>query len=104
MENVINFIQTNSILQISFLGNAVYDWLGAALIFLAVILVLKIFKLILVGRLKSLSAKTKTEIDNMVVDALEKIHWPFYVLVAIYFSLFFLNVNSLIKEWSSYIS
>ncbi len=103
MENVINFIQTNHFLQTSFWGNAVYDWLGAILIFLAALLILKIFKLILIGRLKTLSAKTKTEIDDMVIDALGKIHWPLYVLVAIYFSLFFVNVNFLVKEWASYI-
>ena len=103
MENIINFIQTNNFLQTDFLGNTIYDLLSAVLIFLIVLFILKIIKLVIIGRLRSLSAKTKTEIDDMVVDALEKIHWPFYVLVAIYFTLFFLNVNSLIKQWSFYI-
>ena len=103
MQNLINFIQNNVFLQTTFLGNAIYDWLWVGLIFLAALLVLKLFKLIMVDRLKRLSAKTKTEIDDIVIDALDSIRWPLYVLVAIYFSLNFINIPPLVQAWAFYI-
>ena len=90
-------------LQISFLGNTIADWAIALVIFFVVLLVLKLFKNIIVAKLKSLAKKSKTEIDDLVIDAIKAIHWPFYVLIAIYVSLQSLHISSAIDKWAFYI-
>ena len=103
MQNLINFIQDNMFFQISFFDNSVSDWLAAILVFFAALIFLKIFKSIIIGKLKKLSQKTKTKVDDMVIDALSSIHWPFYIIISLYLCLFFIKIPSLIKQWSFYI-
>ncbi|MDD5071831.1 MAG: mechanosensitive ion channel family protein [Patescibacteria group bacterium] len=103
MENIKNFIENNTFLRVEFLGNSVGDWLIAVLIFLAALIVLRLFKSGAVAKLRKISQKTKTEIDDMAIDALDSIHWPFYIFISFYFSLFFITTPLFVKEWSFYI-
>lgn len=89
-------ILNSQIFQIQILGNSVREWAVAAIIFSAVLIGLKIFKAIVISRLKKLSKKTKTEIDDIVVNAIRAIHWPFYVLVSLYIALVYLKTHPLI--------
>ncbi len=90
-------------LQNTFLGNSIEAYLIAILIFFVSVYVLKIFKSVIVAKIKKVSKKTKTDIDDMVIDAISSIHWPFYVFASLYFSVNFLNVNGAIKNWLFYI-
>lgn len=103
MQNINEFIQSNIFLQTVFLENTIFEWLIVLLIFLVALIVLRIFKSIIVAKLKKLSKKTKTEIDDIVIDALDLIHWPFYVFVSAYFSLNFINIPPIIQAWVFYI-
>lgn len=98
-----DFVKNSVILQAEIFGNMVFSWLGAITIFALVLLGLKIFQTVLVAKLKNLTDKTQTEIDDVVIAALKSIHWPFYVLVAIYFALGFLNIPPLMQQWAYYI-
>lgn len=95
-------IFNNPIMEISFLGNTIYDWLIAVLVFFAVIIALKIFQAAIMARLTSWAKKTKTEVDDIVVNAINAIHWPFYVLAALYAALHFVNTAEILKQWSYY--
>ncbi len=90
-------------LQNTFWGNSIEAYLLAILIFFVSVYALKIFKSVIIAKIKKVSEKTKTEIDNMVIDAISSIHWPFYVFASLYFSVNFLNVNNAIKNWLFYI-
>jgi len=103
MFNFNNIINNYPFLQIEILRNTVFDWLLAAVVFLIVMTVLKIFKTILIAKLKSVTKKTKTEIDDIVINAIHSIHWPFYVFVSFYFALDFLDVHILVQRWVYYI-
>ncbi len=99
--NMLTQILNNPILQISFLGNLVYDWLIAAAVFFAAIIALKVFQAVIAAKLKSLAKKTKTEIDDVIVNAIHTIHWPFYVMVSLYAALKFLEVSALMDKWAN---
>ncbi|MFH1661666.1 MAG: mechanosensitive ion channel family protein [Candidatus Falkowbacteria bacterium] len=98
-----DLINSYPFLQVEFLGNSTFDWIFAILVFFAIITVLKIFKTIVISRMKAIAKKTKTEIDDIVIGALNAIHWPFYVFVSFYFALHFLETHSLLQKWSYYI-
>ncbi len=95
-------IFSNQNLQISFLGNTVYAWLIAIIVFFAVMAGLKIFQAVIMAKLTSWSKKTKTEIDDIVVNAINAIHWPFYVLISLYVGLNFVNTAEVLSRWSYY--
>ncbi|MCD4693910.1 mechanosensitive ion channel family protein [bacterium] len=90
-------------IQAFFLGNSLNSWLWSIVIFFAVLIALKIFKSIIVSRLKALSEKTKTQIDDIVIGAINNIHWPFYVMVSLYAGSFYINLDSIIDKAINYI-
>lgn len=91
------------ILYYSFWGNEVKAWLIALGVFLLAFIVLKIFKSVLIGRLKALSEKTKNRIDDMVVKAINSIHAPFYFWVAVFIASHFLVLNNIASKTILYI-
>ena len=94
----------NPIFQIEFLGNTVCSWITAVFVFIGAVAALKIFQVAIVAKLKSLAKKTKTDIDDIAINAIYAIHWPFYVFVSAYISLNFLKeVHFLVQKWSYYI-
>ncbi len=99
MQSILN----NDLLQLEMLGNTVGEYFLAALIFLLVIIVLKIFQKFLIDRIKRIAQKTKTDIDDIVVNVISNIHWPFYVLMSFYIAIKFLNVHNFIAQWSYYL-
>jgi len=102
---MINFSQILDFpsMQIVFLSNTVAAWLLALLVFFASLIVLKIFRSVLVAKLRKITRKTKTEIDDIIVNAIQAIHWPFYILVSIYVAINFLAVHFLVQQWTYYV-
>ncbi|RMD59242.1 mechanosensitive ion channel family protein [Candidatus Parcubacteria bacterium] len=88
--------------QQNFIGNSVQEYFMAFLFFLAVAVGLKIFERIIVARIKSWAKMTKTQLDDLVVEGLEAIHWPFYVLVAATVALNFIEVHNFVARLINY--
>ncbi len=84
-------------------GNSVLDYLIVIGVFLLSVIVLNIFKTIIVSRIKKLAEKTKSELDDIIINAINAIHWPFYVFVSIYFALRFLSINEKVDKIFFYI-
>lgn len=100
MENIIN---QYSILQLNILGNLLVDWLFALIVVIVSWLVLKIFKTIIISRLKVFFKKTKNDIDDLMIGAIETIHWPFYFFVSIYIGSYFVVLPNMINKILYYI-
>ncbi len=83
----------------SFLGNSVESWTIALLVFVITLIVLKVFYLFGLAKLKKISQATKTKIDNLFIDSLGAIHWPFYVIVSFYVAHFFLVLPAWVKNF-----
>ncbi len=81
-------------------GNEVGGYLTALLVFIAALIILKFFKFVVVRRLKSLSKRTKVEIDNVLIEVIDRIGWPFYILLALYITiaLKFIEIPSYIEK------
>ncbi len=74
----------------SFLGNSLGEYLIAGLIFIIALVVLRLFKIQIIGMLRRLSKKTKSDIDDMLIEIIDTIGWPLYIMVAIRISSAFL--------------
>jgi len=87
----------------TFLGNSLESWLWALAVFLAVLIVLKIFKTIIISRLKKLSEKTKTQLDDLFIGAIQKIASPFYLIIALYAGSLALTLTPLVDKIIYYV-
>ena len=100
----INFIlESYPILNSEIFYNSLTKWAIAAVIFIFVYAVLKIFKNILLARLKKIATKTKNEFDDVIINGLDAIHWPFNLFIAVYVSQYVLYVSEKIQTILYYI-
>ncbi|MFH1523024.1 MAG: mechanosensitive ion channel family protein [Patescibacteria group bacterium] len=97
------FLNNYPFLSYIVLGNNIFYWFKALIIFIVALVLLKLFKTILISKLKNIAEKTKTEIDDVVIGAINAIHWPFYILVSIYIALQFIEISPVVMQWSFYI-
>lgn len=100
---MLNFLNHYDFMQIIFWNNPLSDWLIALGIFFASWLALIIFKAFIVSRLKKLSQKTKTQIDDMAIDALDSVNTRFYILISAYAGMQFLVLSNRIMQCAYYI-
>ena len=82
-----------SFLHVKFWGNTIKEYVFALIVFLGALLVFKILQIILFKYFHKLAQKTKTEIDNVFLEILQKIRPPFYFYLALYFALETLKIN-----------
>jgi len=106
MENII--YQTAEIINAQvlsrvFFNNTVLEYLILLGIFIAILIVLKIFKIILLVKIKKITVKTKTGFDDLIIDVISSIKWPFYLFFSLYFSLKFINIPSILESISYYL-
>jgi len=80
-------------LNYKFLNNSVLDYTVAIGIFLLLVLVIKVFKLVILKKLKQLAKKTRTTIDDFLTEIIEKLAVPLLYLAAFYLSLKTLNLG-----------
>lgn len=88
----------NSMQNIYLWGNSFYQYIIAIFIFFALIVALKIFQSIILSRLQNLAIKTKTDLDDTLIDIFKKIKPPFYLFLAVYFAVQSLDIASLIEK------
>ncbi len=81
-----------------FWGNNGWQYTKLLLIFFGLLLITKIFQVYIVAKLKKLSVKTKTDIDDTVIDIFEKLKPPFYLLLAFYFAIKSINLPDLLTK------
>lgn len=71
--------------------NEIDSYFTALIIFTISILILRIFKFVIIKKLKKIAEKTETKYDDIVIDMIDKIGWPFYILIALYISFHYLE-------------
>lgn len=90
------------ILELEFFGNTILQYTFALLLFLGSLLMLKIIKSVILLKIKKIAKKTDTEIDDIIIDGIRAIHWPFFVLIAINIGILAVNISSIITKGLSY--
>jgi len=85
-------------LSYTLLGNTVEQWLVALLAYIFTHLALRFFKGQVVKKLKELSRKTKNDLDDVIIDAIDLIGWPFYAVLSIYVAISLLSLPAIVYE------
>ncbi|UCB57266.1 MAG: mechanosensitive ion channel family protein [Candidatus Omnitrophota bacterium] len=86
------------IIEQSFLGNRILDYLISALLFLIGFGVIKIFQCFVLKRLKAWAQKTATTLDDFLVKIIQSILLPLAYFGAFYLSVTTLSLNPLVKR------
>jgi small-conductance mechanosensitive channel len=94
-----NLKQDHPFLEVVFLNNSLYDWLFALIAFFVVLVLLKLVQVVIISRLKKVFKRTKTELDDIFIDSLDSIYWPFYFFASFYIALQFLHVPESLEKW-----
>lgn len=83
-------------------GNTVQTYLIALGIFVVSVAILRLFKYFLLKRLKHVAKKTKTDVDDLVIEMLDSINWGFYILISLYFALKWISLPAGFDKWMNY--
>lgn len=63
----------------------------ALIIFAISLLILRLFKFVIIKKLKKISEKTKTKYLDIAIDTVDKIGWYFYILISLYATFHYLE-------------
>ena len=73
-------------------NNSSAEFISAGLVFVVILILLKMFKMIIIHRLKSLAKKTRTEFDDTMMEFVDEINWPFLTFIAVYVASKFMEL------------
>ena len=82
----------------SFWNNTGYDYALALVILIASVIVLKIFQVVILSRLRMLAKKTKTDLDDVLIDVFTSLKPPFYFVIAVYIGIKVLTLPDLLTK------
>jgi small-conductance mechanosensitive channel len=85
-------------------GNSIRDYIITVAVFVLLLSALRIFKGVIVAKLKKFAARTKMEFDDVFVEAVETLGWPFYILLALFISIQYLQLAHWIDRTIYYAS
>ena len=83
--------------------NSLEDYLLGIGVFTVSILVLRVFKYAIIRKFKILSKRTKSKLDDTLIDMIDSIGWPMYIIFAFYLSLQFVVFPEVIETGTYYI-
>jgi small-conductance mechanosensitive channel len=89
--------ELSEILTYTIGDNSVKDYLIALTIFALSIIVLRIFKYVILKKLRNIFVKTKTDYDELLVKLVDTFGWPFYVLISAYIAFQFIVIPDSIR-------
>lgn len=92
------------ILEYNFLGNKISDYLIAVAALLAGFFIINVGIRYLVKRIKRLSEKTATTIDDFLVSILEKLAIPFLYILVVYGAVKSLELHPYIEKGVNYLA
>lgn len=94
-----------------YLGNTVGDYLLAGGILIGLSVVFGVFKFIVLKKLAKQAQKTHTDVDDILIEIVQKVKPPFYLFVSGYIALRILEIKDLIVQainailllWATYL-
>ena len=91
------------IMASNFFGNTVFEYLFFVVFFVLLITAMKIFKFVIVSRLKQLFEKTENDLDDIFIHFIDSISWYFYIIVSLFISIQLLIVPAFINVVLEYL-
>lgn len=92
-----NFIQNINFTAL-YLGNSVLNYAKAVGLFIVLLIVFKVIQYIILKRLGKLAEKTKTDIDDTLIEITKSLKPPFYWFLAFFFAIKFLTIGMLATQ------
>ena len=74
------------------------EYLIALAIFILAVIALKIFKQVVIARIKKLADHTKTELDDLLIKTIDSVGWPFYLFFSLYFAFRFIVIPGILER------
>ncbi|MAG92033.1 mechanosensitive ion channel protein MscS [Candidatus Woesearchaeota archaeon] len=93
----------NKYLSAGILGSIGAEYLTFLGVFIASLIVLKIFKIYIISYLKKLARKSKTKLDDITISFIDKIKWKSYVVIAFIISSKTLTLHALVDKVLNYV-
>jgi small-conductance mechanosensitive channel len=93
-----NVTQITNALTMQWAGNTLREYLLALAVFLGVIILLEILKYVIENRLKKILAQNEAKLDDVIIEIIEGVHWPFHVVLGLYFCLKLLEVPGYVND------
>ena len=81
-----------------YFGNTAGEYVAVVIVLVAIVALLKLVEVIILARLSALSKRTKTDLDDVIVQMIGTINPPLYLFVALYVSVRALSVNSFLQQ------
>jgi len=91
------FVQSD-IWQFVLWGNTIANYTIALSVFFGFLILFKLFQVAIIARLKKFAVKTKTDIDDTLIEIVRSLKPPFYSFLAFFFALKFLSVSDTIDK------
>ena len=85
-----------SLMTRDFFGNSGQDYVIALTIVILGVLTMVLFKGFILAKLRSISEKTGTGADDIIVMTLASIHWPLYLLASLHIVVQFLDLPEIV--------
>ncbi|MCH7605095.1 hypothetical protein IID24_03870 [Patescibacteria group bacterium] len=80
-----------SFLNYELFGNTLADYITATVVFLMVFSILKFFKLRILNNLHTLAKKTKNDFDDLIIEIIQAVGYPFYLFVSLGIAIQFIE-------------
>lgn len=87
-----------NLLNFQLFGNTGKDYLIAFLVLIVFVALLKLFQLVILKKLEKAAKKTKTDLDDVLINIVERIRPPVYSFVALYGALQFLVLGQVVEK------
>ncbi len=84
--------------QYSLFGNTAWEYTLSIAVFIGSAIALKLFQLIVVARLKTLSKRTRSDIDDILIDIVSHIRPPFYLVLSIFLAAKYLDFTPFVER------
>jgi len=83
-------------------GNTIKDYLISICAFTITALILWLFKNVVLKRLKKVTKRTKSKIDDILVSCLTVIKWPLYLVIALWVAFKFIVISDKLNQIYNY--
>ncbi len=85
----------NYLKEFQLMGNNGWEYGQAFLWFVGLMFIFKVFKVVILARLKQLSKKTESDVDDFAIRMVNELKPPFYLVIAFYIAIRPLDLNEL---------
>jgi len=91
---------SEEILALRIFENTVFDYLVALGVFILTWISIFILKKVILSWLNEIAKKTKTKLDDKIIDYIKSISIAFYIILSLYISLSFLKIPQIVHQAS----